>query len=74
MNLYQHDPDCEDWEFPGPCQCNEPSGRDNPTSISNLMIEGPPETACPRCQSVNVRVENHWEQPGIVCGDCGYGT
>lgn len=29
---------------------------------------------CPSCDSINARVENHWEEPGIVCSSCGYGT
>lgn len=40
-----HEPDCDDVEFIEAqfCQCNVPSGRDDPTSISNLMAEGPPK-------------------------------
>lgn len=33
-----------------------------------------PFSRCPRCSSMNTRAEDHWEEPIIVCGDCGYGT
>lgn len=41
----EHEQDCDDKDFIEPefCQCNQPSGRDDPTSISNLMAKGPPE-------------------------------
>lgn len=44
-DYFVHEADCDGPEI-GPdirfCSCNEPSGRDDPTSISNLMVAGPP--------------------------------
>lgn len=44
-----HEDDCDDKDFIEArfCQCMVPSGRDDPTSISNLMAEGPPREERP---------------------------
>jgi hypothetical protein len=58
----EHEPDCDDKDFCEPwfCQCTEPSGRDDPQSISNLMAEGPP---------VDETTHGYWEK-----GDYGRGV
>ncbi|KAB7761773.1 hypothetical protein [Mycolicibacterium mucogenicum] len=33
-----------------------------------------PFSRCPRCSSMRTRSMDHWEEPTIVCDDCGYGT
>lgn len=40
----EHEPDCDDKDFIEArfCECNVPSGRDDPTSIGNLMVQRPP--------------------------------